>query len=113
MGLTMLRVLNDAVNPTLQSAGLPTLQIRVGADHGRASVTVLSVPATGYNEPDIAADALNRAVKIDKTCAPGTLRIGETLYRRIHVDWLERAVLTTTDISGPLGLDSYKVYEIK
>lgn len=113
MGLTLLRVLNDAVNPMLERNGLQTLQMRVGAEHGLARVKALSVPSIDYYAPEITADALNRAVKVEKTCEPNTFRIGETLYRRIHVQWLERAQLTTSDISAMVGMAGYRVYLIR
>jgi len=113
MGLTLLRVLKDAVNPALERAGLPPLQMRVGAEHGLARVKLLSVPSIELAAPEIAADALNRAVKVEKTCATNTFRIGEALYRRIHVQWLERAELTTSDISAAIGLENYKIYSIE
>lgn len=112
MGFTLLRVLNDAINPALAKIGQEPLQMRVGAEHGLAKVNVLSVPSTGFAASDIAANALNRAVKVEKTCAPNTFRIGEALHRRLHVQWLERARLTTADISAAIGVPSYKIYEL-
>jgi class 3 adenylate cyclase len=112
MGLTFLRVQKEAVNPALQEAGLPTLQIRVGAEHGQARVKTLSAPAIGWSTPDISADALNRAKKVEGTCEPNSFRIGEALYRRIDVQWLERASLTKSDISAEIGLADYKIYEV-
>lgn len=112
MGLTFLRVLNEAVNPALLQAKLPSIAIRVGAEHGKATVNVLAVPSIGYSTADISSDALNRAVKVEGTCAANTFRIGEALYRRVHVQWLERAHQCADDISANVGLTDYKIYEV-
>jgi len=111
LGLSLLVIMRDSVNPELKTAALPVLNIRVGADFGAAAVVSLAVPATGFTSTDIASDALNRAVKIEESCAPNEFRIGRRLYELIHVQWLERALEVSFDGAavGMLGYQTYRV----
>lgn len=111
LGLSFLVVMHDAVNPELIKAGLPELNIRVGADFGEATVISLAVPTTGFTSRDIASDALNRAVKIEEACQPNEFRIGRRLYELIHVQWLERAQEASFD-GDAVGLQGYRTYRI-
>ncbi|MBM0169514.1 adenylate/guanylate cyclase domain-containing protein [Altererythrobacter sp. C41] len=111
LGLTFLAVLNRSVNPELENAGLPQLQIRVGADCGAATIRRISVPATGFEQVEIASDALNRAVKIEQCAKPGELRIGRGLYELVHVQWLERCKETAFN-GEEVGILGYQVYKV-
>ncbi len=112
LGLSIRALLKKAINPALSDAGLPILNIRVGADRGPAKMKSFHIPATGFNNQDIVSDALNRAVKIQEACQPNQFCIGRMLYEMVHVQWLERAkeILITTDLK--LGLDDYPIYEV-
>jgi class 3 adenylate cyclase len=112
LGLSLLVMLQNSINPALEEAGLKPVQIRIGADFGPARTQHLDVPATGFSQSDVASDALNRAVKIEKSCAPNDFRIGRHLYELIHVQWLERATEVSFD-STSVGIEGYKVYQIK
>jgi hypothetical protein len=46
MGLSLLRVLRDSIAPTLVSAELPELKIRIGADYGTVQFRTHVVPST-------------------------------------------------------------------
>jgi len=109
LGLSLLYLLKNSVNPALVDAGLGPMEIRIGADYGAATIRQLSIPATGYNGTEVASDALNRSVKIEESCEPGQFRIGRALYELIHVKWLERSKEVAFDGSG-VGDDQYKVY---
>lgn len=111
LGLTVLRVLRNAINPALRTAGLPELNIRVGADCGPISFRPIAVPATGFSDIEIASDALNRAVKIQEAAGSDQFWIGRDLYELIHVQWLERA--TEVPFEGAaLGVPGYRVYRM-
>jgi hypothetical protein len=49
LGLSLLVVLRDAVNPALEDAGLQPMQIRVGADYGPAQTRHVEIPLTGFS----------------------------------------------------------------
>lgn len=111
LGLTLLRILREAVNPAIEEAGLPLLEMRVGADVGKARKRVVAVAATGFQSHDIGSAALNRSVKIQENAQSGQFLIGQALYALLHVGWLERSVLVPFD-GELLGTPSYGVYEI-
>lgn len=112
LGLSLLVLLRDAVNPALEAAGLRPVQVRIGADFGLAQVREIEVPATGFVEREVASDALNRAVKIEQSCAPNEFRVGYDLYSLMHVKWLERG--EAVDFDGQsVGRIGYNVYRLR
>ena len=111
LGLSLLVVLRDSVNPALKEAGLPELKIRVGADFGQAAIRSIEIPATGFAFPEVASDALNRAVKIQESCAANEFRIGRALYELVHVQWLMRSKKVDFD-SNDIGAANYPVYRV-
>lgn len=112
LGGSMLRILTDAVNPALEAAGHAPLSIRIGADYGPALVREVRVPMIGFSHPDVTSDALNRAVKIEQSCAANTFRIGYDLYRCVHVQWLERSRPVEFD-GTEVGIPGYRVFEVR
>lgn len=113
LALTMLRVLQTAVNPALASAGLPPLAIRIGAEIGPATIKQLAIAATGYSAVDIASDALNRCAKIEKSASRNELRIGEVLHDLLHVQWLLRCEQVDDFDPVAIGEDRYRVYRVR
>lgn len=111
LGLSLLVVLRDAVNPALMEAHLPPIQIRIGADYGPANLRRNEVPATGFSQEEVASDALNRACKIEKSASPGEFWIGRKLYELVHVQWLERAHQVPFD-GESVGIPGYQVYRV-
>lgn len=111
MGLSLLILLHRSLNPSLVTAGMEPLSIRIGADYGEALVRQLTVPSTGFVTQEVASDALNRAVKIEEACAPDQFWIGRCLYELIHVKWLERATETAFD-GACMGMPGYKTYRM-
>lgn len=111
LGLTLLVVLAESLNPALSEAGLPELNIRIGADSGPIAVREIDVPTTGFTDLEIASDSLNRAVKIQESADCNELRIGRELYELIHVQWLERAVEVAFD-GVSVGIPGYRVYRV-
>ncbi|SPA21981.1 conserved hypothetical protein [Cupriavidus taiwanensis] len=112
LGLSLLVLLRDAVNPALAMVDLAPLSIRIGADYGPSTTRKVLIPSTNFQAMEVASDALNRAVKIQESCEPGTLRIGRELYELVHVQWLERAAPVQFDHRA-VGIDNYRVYEIR
>lgn len=113
MGLSLLAVLRESVNPALEEAGLKPLSARIGADHGPARMHTLRSPATGFEQQDIVSDALNRAVKLQEAAQPGTMLIGEALRNQLHVGWLERSHEASSDIAEAVGIDNYRSFTIR
>lgn len=111
LGLSLLVVLRDAVNPALVEAGLHPMQIRIGADYGPAQIRHVEIPPTGFSQDEVASDALNRACKIEKSAGPNEFRIGHLLYELIHVQWLERAKEVSFD-GASVGIAGYQVYQV-
>jgi class 3 adenylate cyclase len=111
LGLSALVILHRSLNPSLREAGLPELQIRVGADCGPVSFREIEVPTTGFADVEIASDALNRAVKIQESAEASQFRIGRDLYELIHVQWLERAEEVSFD-GQSVGIPGYKAYKV-
>jgi class 3 adenylate cyclase len=111
LGLSLLVVLRDSINPALEDAGLRPLRIRVGADYGEAQFYSIVIPPTGFSTSEVASDALNRAVKIQETCKPGQLRIGRALYELVHVQWLLRAWEVPFD-GASIGIPNYQAYAV-
>jgi class 3 adenylate cyclase len=112
LGLSLLIVLRNSLNPALESAGLKPLKIRIGADYGELSIRTISIPPTGFSKQEVASDALNRAVKIQESCMPNEFRIGRDLYELVHVQWLERAT-ETPFVAETVGISGYKTYLMK
>jgi class 3 adenylate cyclase len=112
LGLSMLVLLDESINPALAAAGLDPVGIRIGADFGSARVHTVTIPTTGYTHTDIASDALNRAVKIEQSCAPGEFRIGDELHALVHTQWLKRAEEVEFD-GATVGVEGYRVYRLR
>lgn len=111
MGLSLLQVLHEGINPKLEEAGLPKFSVRIGADYGWVRIREITIPATSYQSTEVASDALNRAVKIQEACNVDEFRIGQCLYELVHVQWLERATLVSSSGEG-LGVSAYDVYRM-
>lgn len=86
--ITLQRLVSDALSPSLEHAGLPAVQIRVGIDSGRAVVEDLGVDGTTPTL-DIIGAVANLAAKIQSTAAPGEIRVGQSMLRGLHVQWRE------------------------
>lgn len=111
LGLSLLLLVKNTINPALASVNLPPIRVRVGAEYGAARLRKLYVAATGYSDLDVSSDALNRAVKIQESCDANEVRIGRNLYELLHVRWLERAAQVPFD-GSTVGIDNYKVYKV-
>lgn len=111
LGLSLLLLVENTINPALALENLSPISVRVGAEYGAARLRKLYVTATGYSDLDVSSDALNRAVKIQESCGASEFRIGRELYELLHVRWLERAVQVPFE-GRIVGIENYKVYKV-
>lgn len=109
--LSLLSVLQNAVNLAGAMHDIPELKIRIGADHGPASVGSISVPEIGFTETDIVSDAINRAVKLQEAAPTNGILIGRELYTKLHVNWLLRCE-AQDKLSGFMP-EPYQVYRVE
>jgi class 3 adenylate cyclase len=59
----------DAVNPELEQAGLPTIDVRLGLDGGEAAIEILGA-ARRKRHADIIGDVVSLACRIESGPAP-------------------------------------------
>jgi class 3 adenylate cyclase len=112
LGLSIVLMVKDTINPALEKLGQPPMEVRVGVDYGPAKLENLWIAATEFAHADLVSDALNRAVKIEESCAPNEIRIGRALYELLHVQWLERCEDVLFDCAQ-VGIDGYQVYRVR
>jgi class 3 adenylate cyclase len=86
--LTMHGLVYAAINPCLEAAGMPKIDVRIGLDSGEASVLLLGSGET-KRHADIIGAAVSLACKVQSCAAPGGICVGETLERNLHVMWRE------------------------
>lgn len=110
LGLSILLMVDQTLNPALQRLGQEPMAVRVGADYGPAELKNVWIAATNFSQSDLVSDALNRATKIEESCCPGEFRIGRALYELIHVEWLERC--SSADFDTNVGISDYRVYSV-
>jgi class 3 adenylate cyclase len=77
-------VVHLAISPALKEAGLPPIQVRVGADANEGLVTAVGAPEA-RRQVDVLGLALSMAAKVQAQTAPGEVWIGQTLYEILHV----------------------------
>jgi adenylate cyclase len=86
--LTMRGLVYEALNPALQNANLPRIDVRLGIDSGEASVLVLGNPET-KRHADIIGDVVSLACKVEGSGEPGEIRVGGVATRAMHTHWRE------------------------
>jgi adenylate cyclase len=82
------RLVYDAINPGLESAGLPTIGVRLGLDAGEAAIVVLGSEKT-KRHADLIGDVVSLACKIESRADAGAIFLGETVHRNLHYSWRE------------------------
>jgi class 3 adenylate cyclase len=82
------RLIYDAVNPELEQAGLPTIDVRLGLDGGEAAIEILGSART-KRHADIIGDVVSLACKIESRAGTGEIFLGETVKRNLHFRWRE------------------------
>lgn len=81
------------LNPLAHAAGLPEIDVRIGADFNRAKVQTVG-SASNRVQIDVLGLAVSMAAKVQGRGAPREVWVGQTLYENLHVsrqDLLERA----------------------
>lgn len=86
--LCVRRLVYDAINPELESAGLPPIDIRLGLDGGEAAIVVLGSDKT-KRHADLIGDVVSLACKIESRAGTGEIFLGETVHRNLHFSWRE------------------------
>ena len=112
LGLAMLYQLANAINPALIDEALPPLSIRIGIEFGEATVRRIHIPATEAVQVDFVSDALNQCVKIQESCSPNQVRIGQGIHGLMHTSLALRAKVVEFD-GGCVGDGNYKVYQLE
>lgn len=80
---SMLRIINQGINPILSKDGYPELQIKIGLDYGTNVVVRYGQdPDKAY--VDLMGLSMNMASKIQSMAAPDQILVGEDVYRRLH-----------------------------
>jgi class 3 adenylate cyclase len=82
------RLVYDAVNPELEQAGLPAIEVRFGLDRGEAAIEILGSART-KRHADIIGDVVSLACKIESRAGTGEIFLGETVERHLHFRWRE------------------------
>jgi class 3 adenylate cyclase len=82
------RLIYDAVNPELEQAGLPTIDVRLGLDGGEAAIEILGSART-KRHADIIGEVVSLACKIESRAGTGEIFLGETVERHLHFRWRE------------------------
>lgn len=100
----MRRLVYDAMNPELEGAGFPAIDIRLGLDGGEAAIEILGSSRT-KRHADLIGDVVNLASKIEKRAGTGEIFLGETVERNLHFCWRE--------LCAPVELGSDWTYSIR
>lgn len=85
---TMRGLVYRSLNPALEQAGLPPVEIRIGIDAGEAAVLILGSSAT-KRHADIVGEVVSLACKIEATAAAGEIRVGGVAAHAMHTHWRE------------------------
>jgi adenylate cyclase len=82
------RLIYDAVNPELERAGLPPIDLRLGLDAGEAAIEILGSEKT-KRHADLIGDVISLACKIESRAGIGEIFLGNTVERNLHFRWRE------------------------
>ena len=110
----MRRLVYDAINPELEAASLPTIDVRLGLDGGEAAIVVLGSDKT-KRHADLIGDVVSLACKIESRADTGAIFLGETVHRNLHYSWRElcSAVETPPDWTYSVsGGDPYPLFRL-
>jgi class 3 adenylate cyclase len=110
MCLTVLRALDGIINKVVLPEGLPPIQIRIGAEHGVAEIYFLEIPDLTFVQHEVFSNALNTAVKLQEAAPANSLLIGDSLYQRLHVQWLERCTPANIESKNDLAALGFQAH---
>ena len=80
---SMIRVLNEAINPVLNENDYPTLSAKIGIDAGENMIVRYGSDKT-KSHVDILGSSMNMAAKIQNMAEPNEILIGGDVYTRLH-----------------------------
>ena len=80
---SMIRVLNEAINPVLNTNGYPTIAAKIGIDSGENMIVRYGSDRT-KSHVDILGASMNMAAKIQNMAEPNQILIGGDVYARLH-----------------------------
>ena len=80
---SMIRVLNEAINPVLNENDYPTLSAKIGIDAGENMIVRYGSDKT-KSHVDILGASMNMAAKIQNMAEPNEILIGGDVYARVH-----------------------------
>ena len=80
---SMIRVLNEAINPVLNENGYPTISAKIGIDAGENMIVRYGSDKT-KSHVDILGASMNMAAKIQNMAEPNEILIGGDVYARLH-----------------------------
>ena len=80
---SMIRVLNEAINPVLSTSGYPTISAKIGIDAGENMIVRYGSDKV-KSHVDILGASMNMAAKIQNMAEPNQILIGGDVYARLH-----------------------------
>ena len=80
---SMIRIIDEGINPILNNYDYPDLFIKIGIDHGN-NMIVRYGSDNEKSHVDILGPTMNIAAKIQNMAKPQQILIGEDVYTRIH-----------------------------
>ena len=80
---SMIRVLNEAINPVLSTSGYPTIAAKIGIDAGENMIVRYGSDKV-KSHVDILGGSMNMAAKIQNMADPNQILIGGDVYARLH-----------------------------
>ena len=80
---SMIRVLNEAINPVLTANDYPTISAKIGIDSGENMIVRYGSDKT-KSHVDILGASMNMAAKIQNMAQPNQILIGGDVYARLH-----------------------------
>ena len=80
---SMIRVLNEAINPVLSTNNYPTIAAKIGIDSGENMIVRYGSDRI-KSHVDILGASMNMAAKIQNMAEPNQILIGGDVYARLH-----------------------------
>lgn len=111
--LTLRRLLNDAINPSLLKKSYPELQCRIGLDSGTAAIVSLGDESVQQGN-DLIGETINLACKIQSKCEPNEICLGDSVVTNLHTSWRSRLTEKTVDnwnYKNEHG-EKYKIFKV-
>ncbi|MFQ3275111.1 MAG: adenylate cyclase [Candidatus Nanohaloarchaea archaeon] len=83
---SMIKTVQQGINPVLEESDLPSLDVRIGMDSGEADI--VSMGAEGVKRHrDLIGRTINVAAKIEGRADTNTIYLGEETERNLHTMW--------------------------